>query len=200
MHRIHYFLIIFLLAFTYSCGDETSVDKLNDIKSDASNFEDGVSTAMEYNDGVISEISLLDLKMMALNEQVENGIDDTYSKVYEEFIKEYERVSGVIYRVAPAGKGGTDFKASALDYIDSYGEIIDYFAPENITEMMEIMNGDATPSDEQSSYIADFMSALEDVDSKFEALAEAQQVFANKNDSYIKKEEVDLEEIYEETK
>ena len=200
MHRIHHFLIILLLAFTYSCGDETSVDKLNDIKSDASNFEDGVSTAIEYNDGVISEISLLDLKMMALNEQAEKGVDDEYPKLYEECLNEYQRVSAIIRKVAPAGVGGADFKISALAYIDSYGVMLEYFTPESITGILEQLNSDEEQNMEQLSYFDGFFKAMQDVDNKFDMLSEAQQVFANKNDSYVEKNEVDLEEIYEETK
>ena len=200
MYRIQSFLIVVLLAFTYSCGDDTAVDKLNDIKTDASNFEDGVSTAIEYNDGVISEISLLDLKMMALNEQAEKGVDDAYPKLYEECLNEYQRVSGVIRKVTPAGIGGADFKISALAYIDSYGVMLEYFTPESITGILEQMESDEEQTMEQLNYIDEFFKAMQDVDDKFDMLSEAQQVFEKRNDSYVKKDEVDLEEIYEETK
>lgn len=200
MYRIHSFLIVVLLAFTYSCGDDTAVDKLNDIKTDASNFEDGVSTAIDYNDGVISEISLLDLKMMALNEQAEKGVDDAYPGLYEECLNEYQRVSGVIRKVAPAGIGGADFKISALAYIDSYGVMLEYFTPESITGILEQMESDELQTMEELNYIDEFFKAMQDVDQKFDMLSDAQQVFAKRNDSYVKKDEVDLEEIYEETK
>ena len=200
MTRLHSLFILFLLVFTYSCGDDTAVDKLNDIKTDASNFEDGVSTAIDYNDGVISEISLLDLKMMALNEQAEKGVDDAYPGLYEECLNEYQRVSGVIRKVAPAGIGGADFKISALAYIDSYGVMLEYFTPESITEILEQMESDELQTMEELNYIDEFFKAMQDVDQKFDMLSDAQQVFAKRNDSYVKKDEVDLEEIYEETK
>ena len=200
MNKIQSLLIVLLLAFGYSCGDETPIDKLNDIKSDASNFEEGVSTAMEYNDGVISEISLLDLKMMGLNEQVDKGLDESYPALYEECVKEYDRVSNVIHRVAPNGIGGADFKVSATNYIDSYGKMLEYFNPESIAQFLEIMNSEETQSAETIKSTEDFFEAMQSVDATFDELTKAQQIFASKNNSYIKEDNIDLEELYEETK
>lgn len=200
MNKIQSLLIVLLLAFGYSCGDETPLDQLNDIKSDASNFEDGVSTAMEYNDGVISEISLLDLKMMGLNEQADNGLDESYPALYEECTKEYDRVSNVILKVAPYGIGGADFKVSAINYIDSYGEMLEYFNPESIAKLLEIVSSEETQSAESIKYTEGFFEAMQSVDATFDELTKAQQIFATKNDSYIKEENIDLEEVYEKTK
>ena len=200
MKIIHSILIMVLLAISYSCGDDTAIDKLNDIKSDASNFEDGVSTAMEYNDGVISEISLLDLKMMGLNEQAEKGLDETYPSLYEDCLKEYARVSSVIHKVSPAGVGGVDFKLAATNYIESYGEMLEYFNPESIARILEIINNEQAQSSEFLEYTESFFSAMEKVDEAFDQLSSAQQIFATKNDSKIKEDNIDLEELYEESK
>jgi esterase/lipase len=78
--------------------------------------------------------------------------------------------------------------------------MLEYFTPESITGILEQMESDEEQTMEQLNYIDEFFKAMQDVDDKFDMLSEAQQVFAKRNDSYVKKDEVDLEEIYEETK
>ena len=130
-------LLTFSLLLLNSCGNDTPKDKLNDIKKDASNFEDGVSNAMDYNDGVISELTLLELKLMDLNSQIENGLDANYPEIFSECLKEQKRVHDVIYKVAPAGVGGAEFKNTAINYINAYGDLLDYFTPEKVSELMD---------------------------------------------------------------
>lgn len=177
-----------------SCGNDTPKEKLDDIKSDASNFEDGVSTAMAYNDGVISELTLLELKFMDLNSQLENGPDENYPKTYTECLQEHKRVKDVIYKVTPAGIGGSDFKNAALDYINAYGVLVDFLAPDMVVEIMD------ESTDEMSELALGFAGAYTKFENANNALSEAQEIFARKNDSYIDEESINIDELYEETK
>ena len=177
-----------------SCGNDTPKEKLDDIKSDASNFEDGVSTAMAYNDGVISELTLLELKFMDLNSQLENGPDENYPETYTECLQEHKRVKDVIYKVTPAGIGGSDFKNAALDYINAYGVLVDFLAPDMVVEIMD------ESTDEMSELALGFAGAYTKFENANNALSEAQEIFARKNDSYIDEESINIDELYEETK
>ena len=182
------------LLILSSCGDDTPKEKLNDIKNDASNFEDGVSTAMAYNDGVISELTLLELKFMDLNTQLENGLDENYPETYTECLQEHKRVKDVIYKVAPAGIGGSDFKNAALDYINAYGFLVDFLAPEMVVQIMD------ESTDEISELALNFAEAYTKFENANNALSNAQEIFARKNDSYIDEESINIDELYEETK
>ena len=177
-----------------SCGNDTPKEKLDDIKSDASNFEDGVSTAMAYNDGVISELTLLELKFMDLNSQLENGPDENYPETYTACLQEHKRVKDVIYKVTPAGIGGSDFKNAALDYINAYGVLVDFLAPDMVVEIMD------ESMDEMSELALGFAGAYTKFENANIALSEAQEIFARKNDSYIDEESINIDELYEETK
>ena len=197
----HTNILLFLtscLVRLNSCGGDTPKDKLNEIKSDPSNFEEGVSSAMDYNDGVISELSLLDLKTYSLEKHFEKGLDDDYVGFYEECMNEYQRVSRVIRKVAPAGIGGADFKASALEYIDSYGAMLKSYDPVSLTRILEQIESDETLSIMEMVSAMD--SAIEDYQKKYNMLSEAQKIFASRNDVKIEEEAYDLDELYEETK
>ena len=187
-------LFTFSLLLLNSCGNDTPKDKLNDIKKDASNFKDGVSSALAYNDGIISELTLLELKLMDLNSQIENGLDANYPEIFSECLKEQKRVHDVIYKVAPAGVGGAEFKNTAINYINAYGDLLDYFTPEKVSELMD------ESTNEMSEITLGFIEAFTNYENANNSLAEGQQIFARKNDSYIEEESVDLDELYEETK
>ena len=57
--------------------------------------------------------------------------------------------------------------------------------------------GFITPEDGSADVFAHFSAIASE---GFRSLAEGQQIFARKNDSYIEEESVDLDELYEETK
>ena len=187
-------LFTFSLLLLNSCGNDTPKDKLNDIKKDASNFEDGVSSALAYNDGIISELALMDLKFMELNSYIENGPDENYPETYAECVQEHKRIYDVVNKVAPFGIGASDFKNAALDYLNAYGDFLDFLAPEKWDVMMD------ESSDEISELSLGFAEAYTQFENELNRLNDAQQIFAKKNDFRIDDEEYDLEKIYEETK
>ena len=137
-------ILIFLVSLT-AC-DLNSENKItqDDLLSDASKFENGVSTALDYNNGLVSEISLLQVEYAKVdNIMNEDGFDlndsDFYTRyivAYNSFKNECQRIKSVVSKVAPVGTGGPEFKRVSLECADAYIDLANLIDAESVINVL----------------------------------------------------------------
>ena len=139
-------IIILLFVFSLTACDLSSEDKITqgDLLSDASKFENGVSTALDYNNGLVSLISLLQVEYAKVdNIMSEDDFDlndpdfySRYSAAYISFKNECQRIKSVVTKVAPVGTGGAEFKRVSLECADAYIDLANLIDAESVLNVL----------------------------------------------------------------
>ena len=185
-------LVLLSAVLAVSACDETTSVK-EDVLKDAKNFEDGVSNVTEYNDGLVSNVSLLQAEWQKLDRVINsNEFDLTnddfnkkYSSAHSAFMNEYNRVKSALSSVSPIGKGGAEYRVAALGCINAYGELGALVAPNNLS--LAILEQD-------EKYFDDYDRAFEKVIEAENGYIAANKSFASKNNRRLEKS-IDIEEL-----
>ena len=187
-------LVLLSVVLAVSACDLTeSTNTKEEVKKDAANFEKGVSTALEYNDGLVSEMSLMMAEYLKLDrimndENFDLSNDDfskKYSNAYNAFMKECNRVRGVLSSVKPVGNDAGSYRDAALNCINAYTEYGDLLATDVINRGIE---------EDYDSFMAELEAAYNLVTQTENELRIHQNDFASNNGITIG-EAVDVEEL-----
>lgn len=126
-----------LLLTTPACEVTDNTSKA-DVLKNAANFEKGVDTALEYNNGLVSQVSLLQavyvkMENIILEENFDLSNADyykRYSKAYNDCSKKCKKVKKVVSSVKPVGKESGKYRDAAIGFINSISNMSPLFAPE----------------------------------------------------------------------
>jgi len=185
-------LVLLSAVLAISACDETTNTK-EEVLKDAANFEKGVSTAFDYNNGLVSQVSLLQAEYTKFDRIT--GADDfdmsnddfskRYTDAYNAFMKECNRVRGVVSSVKPVGKSAGAFRDAALKCINAYGELGALLAPDIVSVAISV-------NDE--SFFEDLDGAYNLVEETEDGYIAMNKTFCNNNDITLG-ETVDIEEL-----
>lgn len=132
-------IILGVTALLVSCGDkggkpETELDKITETAKDI--VENGASSPLNFNEGLLGEITLLDVKFRELDDM--DAMDTTVNAIEasaKASIEEAENVIKSIEKMESVGIGADHFKDAGLDlakafkeYAEGYREIADVLA------------------------------------------------------------------------
>ena len=131
-------LILFSLLLALSACEVTDNTSKENILKNAANFENGVDTPLEYNNGLVSQVSLLQAAIVKLENIIfEENFDPSnadhykgYSKAYDDFSKKCKKVKKVVSSVKPVGKQSGKYRDAAIGFINSISNLSPLYAPE----------------------------------------------------------------------
>lgn len=159
-----YGLIIPIVLFAFiSCGDNGEKTSKEDLISDAKKLETGVYTALDYNDGLVSEISLLQVAYAKLDQiMIEDAFDlnnnsffERYNKAHKTFMSECMRIKSVLNKLSPIGERGAEYKEISLQCADAYASLGELIEAENLKEIINTQNELQFSSIDMASMIVD---------------------------------------------
>ena len=131
-------LILFSLLLALSACEVTDNTSKENILKNAANFEKGVDTPLEYNNGLVSQVSLLQAAYVKMENIIfEENFDlsnadfyERYSKAYDDFSKKCKKVKRVVSSVKSVGKQSGKYKDAAIGFVNSISNMSPLFAPE----------------------------------------------------------------------
>jgi len=137
MKKLIPLLLFSILLATPACEVTDNTSK-EDVIKNAKDFENGVDTALEYNNGLVSQVSLLQADYIKMeNIILEENFDlanadyyKRYSKAYTDFSKKCKRVKKVVSSVKPVGKQSGKYRDAAIGFINSFSNMSPLFVPE----------------------------------------------------------------------
>ena len=144
-----YGLIIPIVLFAFiSCGDNGEKTSKEDLLSDAKKLETGVYTPLDYNDGLVSEISLLQVAYAKVDQMMQEDAFDLnndsfferYNKAHQNFVNECMRIKSVLNKLSPIGERGTEYKEISIQCVDAYASLGELIDAENLKEIINTQN------------------------------------------------------------
>jgi len=193
-------LIPSVLLLLSSCGESEPVadTELGRIEQDAKRVEEeGVSTALDFNDGVMAEITLLDVKYIALSDY--DAIDTTEEAIKimaQESIDEADKVIEGLEKINVVGTNAIEFKTAALDLAISFKKVAEGYA--QIAHVFAIPDGEWTDEhyDIWENYDTQFVEPYMDAGDVFNTIQLEYFDLNNLRSGNV----VDPDAIYEESK
>ena len=183
-----------------SCGESESVadTELGRIEQDAERVEEeGVSSALDFNDGIMAEITLLDVKYIELSDyDAMDTTEEAIVAIAKGAVLEAEKVIVGIEKINVVGVNAIEFKTAALDLAISFKKVA--LGYEKIAYVFAIPDGDWTDDhyDDWDKYDTEFVEAYMDAGEVFNTL---QLEYFNLN-NLRSGNVVDPDAIYEESK
>jgi len=193
-------LLPLIAVLLNSCGESEPVadTELGRIEQDAKRVEEeGVSTALDFNDGIMAEITLLDVKYIALSDY--DAIDTTEEAIKmmaEESIAEADKVIEGIEKINVVGINANEFKTAALDLAISFKNVAKGYS--RIADIFAIPDGDWTDEhyDIWENYDTEFVETYMDAGDAFNTIQLEYFSLNNLRSGNV----VDPDAIYEESK
>lgn len=193
-------IIISLLSVALigcASNEKEPKNELENQENTANNLESNeVYDVVDYNDGLLAEITLLDVKLAQLLDFDEKNVsEEEMTKAINNALAEQEKVVKGLEEVTPFGVGGQEFKDAALRYAMDTKEMFDVY--KEFEGKFHIPDEEWTEED-ANAWSDKYNAAYDIYAAAYDNFEEVQQSYADKNDITLEYT-VDPEEIYEES-
>lgn len=182
-----------------SCGsgEEEPKNELESQEKTAENLEENkVYDVVDYNDGLLAEVTLLDVKFAQLIDfDNKNVSQEEMSIAIEEALAEQVKVMDALEKVTPFGVNGLEFKEAAIRYATDIKDMFDLY--KEFEDKFQIPDEEWTEEDATVWY-EKYQAAYEKYAAAHENFGTVQENYASRNNMTLEYD-VDPEAIYEES-
>lgn len=186
-----------VIALMASCG-ESAKNQLEEMENDAKDFASGeVTDPLEFNDGIMAEITLSDVKYEELSDLDDQNVPaEEMIEAANDAIAVAEKAIEGLGSAKPVGKGGQDFIDVAVKYTEANKRIAEVY--------LDFAEHLATPDEEWTDEAYDEWTGLAEpvfaeFDEILEEFIEVQEQYGADN-GFGFEESIDPAAIYEESK
>ncbi len=202
------FLIPLAATYMISCGSDNGhsssdiTDAIEDMDLEHAAdmvVEDGANDIYEYNDALLSEVTLVEVEFTKLNDLDKQDIPaKEYEAEVEKSMEVIDHAQKNLTNIEPFGSGGEDFLDAVKGYMTESRKLMrlyfDYAAD------FEIPDEEWT-DERYTAYVEDFEPAFEAYSKAYDNINAKQEIFASMNGTSVEESaSFDAEQIYEETK
>lgn len=193
-------IVVSLLSVALiGCGNNSEQPKneLENQENTAKNLETNeVYDVVDYNDGLLAEITLLDVKLAQLLDFDEKDVsEEEMTKAINEALAEQEKVVKGLEEVTPFGVDGQGFKDAAIRYANDVKKMFDLY--KEFEGKFHVPDEEWTEED-ANAWTDKYNNAYDIYAAAYDNFEQVQQSYADKNDITLEYT-VDPEEIYEES-
>jgi hypothetical protein len=190
-------LLLFATLLLISC-EEAAKNELEVQENTAADFESGrVYGPVDYNDGLLAESTLLDVKMAMLEDLDAADVPrDEMVAACKDAMAEYDRVISALNSVEAYGVKGEEFKQAVIDYAKTTGRIFNMY--NDYADLLSIPDSEWT-EEEASIWDETYNAIFEDYIAANDNCIEVQEAYASLNDMRLEYSGSTAEEIYEES-
>lgn len=182
-----------------SCGDtDAPKNELETQENIAADIESGrVYGPVDYNDGLLAEATLLDVKIAMLEDLDARDVPtEEMQKACKEALDEYNRVIDALNNIDPYGVKGDEFKQSVIDYVKTTGQIFNLY--HDYADLLAVPDVDWTEED-ASQWDDQYNLIYEDYLATNDNCIAVQEEYASLNDMRLDYTGPTAEEIYDES-
>ena len=190
-------LLPFATLLLISC-EEAPKNELEVQENTAADLESGrVYGSVDYNDGLLAESTLLDVKMAMLEDLDAADVSrDEMVAACKDAMAEYDRVISALNSVEAYGVKGEEFKQAVIDYVKTTGRIFNMY--NDYADLLAIPDSEWT-EEKASIWDETYNAIFEDYIAANDKCIEVQEAYASLNDMRLEYSGSTAEEIYEES-
>lgn len=183
-------------ALLLSCGSST-VEDLQDTADTV--IEDGTNDIFEYNDALLSEVTIIDVEFVKIADLDEQDV--TKHEFEKEALKSLDIISNVqenLTKIEPFGSGADDFLQAVKEFAFESEKLMKLYL--GYAEQLSIPDEEWSDQD-----IDDFLEIFEPAelayDDAYNNINDKQGIYASKNGTFVEEDaSFDAQEIYNESK
>ena len=159
--------------------------------------EDAVYSPVDYNDGLLAEITLVNVKFSAILDLDERDVPrPEMLKCIQESIAEADKVREALSKIEPFGVGGEKFKNAALDVVITAKPLFQLYL--DFVDLLSVPDADWSTED-ANRFDNEYSVVYQPYSDAYDSFVDTQDEYAAAN-NFTFGYTVDAEEVYNESK
>jgi len=191
-------LLLPITALLLAACEDAPKNELEAQENIAENIESGeIYGPVDYNDGLLAEAMLLDVKMVKLEDLDDRDVPSEEMKAAcKEAHEEQNRVVAALTEIEPYGIKGEEFRQIVIEYVNSAGNFFDLY--HEFSDLLSTPDVDWT-QEAAELWDSKYNLILDEYQIANDNFIAVQEEYANLNNMDLNYDVSTAEEIYEES-